>query len=91
MLAFKAPRIKVEEKNVTVVVDLNDKRDAQKPPTLDRIIALTADDLKGVNEVILEQMQSPVLLIPQLAGHIIAAGGKRIVFHFQGQQAFSGS
>jgi octaprenyl-diphosphate synthase len=78
MLAFKAPRIKVEEKNVTVVVDLNDKRDAQKPPTLDRIIALTADDLKGVNEVILEQMQSPVLLIPQLAGHIIAAGGKRL-------------
>ena len=63
---------------MTVVVDLNDKRDARKPPTLDRIIALTADDLKGVNEVILEQMQSPVLLIPQLAGHIIAAGGKRL-------------
>ena len=68
----------MKRKNVTVVVDLNDKRDARKPPTLDRIIALTADDLKGVNEVILEQMQSPVLLIPQLAGHIIAAGGKRL-------------
>src|SRR5262245_456275 len=31
-----------------------------------------------VNELILQNMQSPVALIPQLAGHIIAAGGKRL-------------
>ena len=30
------------------------------------------------NAVILDKMQSPVALIPQLAGHIIAAGGKRL-------------
>ncbi|WP_421779072.1 polyprenyl synthetase family protein [Ferruginivarius sediminum] len=39
---------------------------------------LVADDLKRVNGVILDNMQSPVALIPQLAGHIIAAGGKRL-------------
>ncbi|HMK68244.1 MAG TPA: polyprenyl synthetase family protein, partial [Stellaceae bacterium] len=35
-------------------------------------------DLDAVNALILEKMQSPVALIPQLAGHIIAAGGKRL-------------
>lgn len=39
---------------------------------------LVAEDLKSVNEAILERMQSPVALIPQLAGHLIAAGGKRL-------------
>lgn len=61
-----------------VVVNLEEKRDALKPPSLDRLGTLTADDMEGVNQVILRQMQSPVLLIPQLAGHIIAAGGKRL-------------
>jgi octaprenyl-diphosphate synthase len=36
------------------------------------------DELRLVNERILQSMQSPVALIPQLAGHIIAAGGKRL-------------
>lgn len=39
---------------------------------------LVAADLQAVNEAILERMQSPVVLIPQLAGHLIAAGGKRL-------------
>ena len=39
---------------------------------------LVVDDLKQVNTIILEKMQSPVALIPQLAGHIVAAGGKRL-------------
>jgi octaprenyl-diphosphate synthase len=63
---------------VTVVVNLNDEREARETPSLDRLGSLTTDDMNGVNAVILEQMQSPVLLIPQLAGHIIAAGGKRL-------------
>ena len=46
--------------------------------TLERLQALVADDLQAVNRVILERMESPVTLIPQLAGHIIASGGKRI-------------
>ncbi|MCG8507700.1 MAG: polyprenyl synthetase family protein [Rhodospirillales bacterium] len=59
-----------------VVVDLNGERG--KRPSLDFLTELVADDLKAVNELIVQRMQSPVALIPQLAGHIVAAGGKRM-------------
>lgn len=63
---------------MAVVVKLGQgKREACKT-AFDRLNALVADDLKRVNEVILQRMESPVSLIPQLAGHIIAAGGKRL-------------
>src|SRR5512142_774594 len=53
--------------------------DARKPAaSLDRLSELLRGDLGRVNTLILERMQSPVALIPQLAGHIIAAGGKRL-------------
>jgi octaprenyl-diphosphate synthase len=39
---------------------------------------LVAEDMNGVNAVILERMQSKVALIPELAGHLIAGGGKRM-------------
>ncbi|MDP6343239.1 MAG: polyprenyl synthetase family protein [Alphaproteobacteria bacterium] len=39
---------------------------------------LVGDDLTKVNHAILERMHSRAPLIPQLAGHIIAAGGKRL-------------
>ncbi|HWD57228.1 MAG TPA: polyprenyl synthetase family protein [Stellaceae bacterium] len=35
-------------------------------------------DLEQVNRLIVERMHSPVALIPQLAGHIVSAGGKRL-------------
>ena len=40
--------------------------------------ALTARDLEAVNAEILARMQSPVEMIPEMAGHLINAGGKRI-------------
>lgn len=45
---------------------------------LDALHGLVNEDLKAVNRVILERMESPVALISQLAGHIIASGGKRL-------------
>src|SRR5690349_12551440 len=42
------------------------------------MIALTAGDMNAVNAVILDRMQSKVALIPELAGHLIAGGGKRM-------------
>jgi octaprenyl-diphosphate synthase len=39
---------------------------------------LVAEPMNGVNAVILERMQSKVALIPELAGHLIAGGGKRM-------------
>jgi octaprenyl-diphosphate synthase len=47
-------------------------------PSLDVLHGLVKHDLAAVNRLIMEKMQSPVALIPQLAGHIIAAGGKRL-------------
>jgi len=50
----------------------------KKPATLDSLTQLLRPDLDLVNLLIIERMQSPVALIPQLAGHIVAAGGKRL-------------
>jgi octaprenyl-diphosphate synthase len=47
-------------------------------PSLDPLIELVASGMNGVNAVILERMQSKVALIPELAGHLIAGGGKRM-------------
>ncbi len=47
-------------------------------PSLEPLMELVAGGLQAVNRVILERMQSPVALIPELAGHIIAGGGKRL-------------
>jgi octaprenyl-diphosphate synthase len=49
-----------------------------RTPSLDPMIQLVAADLNHVNAVILERMQSEVALIPELAGHLIAGGGKRM-------------
>ena len=49
-----------------------------RAPSLDALIALVSSDMNGVNSVILERMQSKVALIPELAGHLIAGGGKRM-------------
>jgi octaprenyl-diphosphate synthase len=49
-----------------------------RSPSLDALMALVAADMNGVNAVILERMQSKVALIPELAGHLIAGGGKRM-------------
>jgi 2'-5' RNA ligase len=49
-----------------------------REPSLDALMQLVAADMNGVNAVILERMQSKVALIPELAGHLIAGGGKRM-------------
>jgi octaprenyl-diphosphate synthase len=51
---------------------------AERALSLDPLISLIASDMNGVNAVILERMQSKVALIPELAGHLIAGGGKRM-------------
>ncbi len=47
-------------------------------PSLDPLVSLVASDMNQVNAVILDRMQSEVPLIPELAGHLIAGGGKRM-------------
>jgi octaprenyl-diphosphate synthase len=59
-----------------VVVNLGSA--PEQSPSIAALDALTSEDLKEVNALILRAMESPVTLIPQLASHIIAAGGKRL-------------
>jgi octaprenyl-diphosphate synthase len=47
-------------------------------PSLEPMLQLVAHDLNLVNAVILDRMQSNIPLIPELAGHLIAGGGKRM-------------
>ena len=45
---------------------------------LSALVALVGPDLEACNRAIVARMESPVALIPQLAAHIVAAGGKRL-------------
>lgn len=50
----------------------------KQAPSLEPMMNLVAGDMNQVNTVILARMQSDVPLIPELAGHLIAGGGKRM-------------
>ncbi len=49
-----------------------------RAPSLQPILNLVAPGMNRVNAVILDRMQSEIPLIPELAGHLIAGGGKRM-------------
>jgi octaprenyl-diphosphate synthase len=53
-------------------------RNAGGEDALEALITLVGADIEACNQLILKRMDSPVALIPQLAAHIIAAGGKRL-------------
>jgi octaprenyl-diphosphate synthase len=61
---------------VTVPFEAGRKRAHE--PSLETLQALVAEDLAEVNREIVNRMESGVPLIPELAGHIIGAGGKRL-------------
>ena len=54
------------------------KRAPEFLSAVDRLRALTDSDLGDVNREILKRLDSPVAMIPELAGHLINAGGKRL-------------
>jgi len=45
---------------------------------LDSLQALVEADMRRVNQLIVARLDSPIRLIPELAGHLVAAGGKRV-------------
>ncbi len=55
-----------------------ERDDRPAAPSLEPLFQLLKADLARVNALIVERMDSPVALIPQLAGHIVSAGGKRL-------------
>ncbi len=48
------------------------------PDALARLTAMLESRLQATNAAIIARMESPVALIPQLAAHLVAAGGKRL-------------
>jgi octaprenyl-diphosphate synthase len=54
------------------------KAAAGAPNAVERLAALLTEDLDAVDVIIHERMTSPVGVIPNLAAHLIDAGGKRI-------------
>ena len=55
-------------------------------PSLTPLVTLLADDLEQVNEQIVMRMASDVPLVPELAGHLIAAGGNQMPGQFRHQR-----
>jgi len=51
---------------------------AEKPPSLDALIALARTDMAAVDALIRQHMDSPVPVIPALADHLIAGSAKRL-------------
>lgn len=62
--------------NIVSIRGQNENPDGQT--AIDRLQSITSQDMALVNETILSRMQSPVALIPELAGHLISSGGKRL-------------
>ncbi len=52
--------------------------DAAGEDALAGLVRLVQADLEACNRAIVARMESPVALIPQLAAHLVAAGGKRL-------------
>lgn len=63
---------------MATIIPLEINRPKSTATALDKLTSLVADDLAAVNQLIVQRMSSQVDLIPHLAGHIIAAGGKRL-------------
>ena len=64
------------------VADKHDPTGSSKGPrdedALSTLTELVGGDMEATNRLIVQRMDSPVALIPQLAAHLVAAGGKRL-------------
>lgn len=63
---------------MATIIPLEKKQRDEKISPLDALTELMAEDLAAVNHLIVQRMESRVQMIPRLAGHIIASGGKRL-------------
>jgi octaprenyl-diphosphate synthase len=63
---------------MATIIPLESARRKASATALDTLLSLVAEEMAAVNQLIVQRMESHVPLIPHLAGHIIAAGGKRL-------------
>jgi octaprenyl-diphosphate synthase len=64
--------------NILRAIQRLNKGAGEPKGAVERLFRLVETDLQHVNALILERMRSDVPLIPELAGHIISSGGKRL-------------
>ena len=69
---------------LAVIARLTGSSSQTEPNALDNLSSLCAIDMARVNQLIVDRMQSNVPLIPELAGHLVAAGGKRLRYRVRG-------
>jgi octaprenyl-diphosphate synthase len=63
---------------MATIIPLEQPHKRRNTGALDTLANLVADEVAAVNQLIVQRMESRVAMIPRLAGHIIAAGGKRL-------------
>ena len=68
----------MDSANIDTVRTHADAPEATPKPDVKALVALTDADMTKVNALIVARMQSEVSVIPALADHLIAAGGKRL-------------
>ena len=59
-----------------VVVPFDEAKSANE--SLEPLLLLVNEDMEAINRIILDKAVSDVDLIPELAHHLIASGGKRL-------------
>ncbi|MEX0841626.1 MAG: polyprenyl synthetase family protein, partial [Xanthobacteraceae bacterium] len=52
--------------------------ESRAPASIDRLTELVAENMGRVNTTILSRTGSDVTMIPEVANHLIASGGKRL-------------
>ena len=62
--------------NAPAAIRTDDKEASISPA--ERLWALASSDMAAVDKIILARMQSPIGMIPDLAAHLVSAGGKRL-------------
>lgn len=61
-----------------MTVALKREAPARVPSPLDRLVATLSDDLRSVDTLLTDHLNSSTQVIPQIAAHLIGAGGKRV-------------
>jgi octaprenyl-diphosphate synthase len=77
-LGARSSHATASDATVAGAIEILPTRQGPGEDALGMLVAQFGDDLQACNRVIIAHMESPVALIPQLAAHIVAAGGKRL-------------
>lgn len=76
MAELRAPDVNRKEISLGIAVALEKDRTSQ--PGIDGLVSLVSADMERVNQMILSRTGSDVMMIPEVANHLISSGGKRL-------------